>query len=196
MERLNPTITERVPSKEALVAEKVLNLSPELRSWAVHGYQYGYFNDEHLSDEKHLRRERKLFGTSAHENAHKLAVNHYNWNLHVISIVQKGNTLGYVEATPPMGISLKQMLLEKMVICFSGMAGEEAIGEDDHRGCGSDVAQANYFAEILSKFTEEYQGQFYTLINWAKSEARNIVRSAGENHLKNESFDLMRVGIK
>ncbi len=194
MEKLNHPIPENVPSKEELLAEKVINISPELKNWAISGYQHGYFKLEHLSDEKHLRKERKLFKTSRHETAHEKAVRFYNWNLQVISIIQQGNTLGYVEAIPPANRPQKQVLLEKMVICYAGMAGEESMDDHDHRGCGSDFGQATFIAEVLSKYTQEYHGQFYSLIDWAKSKARSIVDKEDEDQLDRETFDLMRVG--
>jgi hypothetical protein len=179
-----------LPTPQELLAQKILKLSPELQSWALDGYSFGHFNDTDLENQNKLKEEKERFHTAVHENAHALVAQSLGWQVLIVSIIQEGNALGFTKAVPPFK-RIDQLLLEKMAICFAGMAGEELVGDNDHRGCSSDFAQAKFFAEILDRFSPEHRGQFFSLVESQKNLARGIVNRAGVNYLKDKSWILL-----
>lgn len=184
--------TERFPTSEEVVAQSLLDLSPELRGWALDGFNYGVIKQEDLQNNKLIEDERNRFHTSVHENAHATVARYFGWNVLVVSIIPEGNVLGFTQALPSSEKRINQLLLEKIAICFAGLAGEELIGDNDHQGCGSDFAQARFFVEVLDKFSPNHQDQFHSLIEWGKNTARSIIQDAGLDYLKQKSFSLMR----
>ena len=180
--------TEQLPTEPEIRTQKLLDLSPELREFAKQGLTFGHFETKDLNNQNKLESEQKRFHTSMHENGHALVAKGCGWQVLVLSIVQEGNILGYVQTKPNPGKRLDQVLLEKIAICYAGMAAEELLGDKDHVGCGSDFYQAQIWANILSRVDPSYHGHFQQLLEDGKAIARRIITRHGINGLQQASF--------
>lgn len=172
-------------------ARELLSLSPELQTWAMEGYELGAIRKDELF-RNNVVQLRSEFETANHENGHAAVARALGWDVVSISIVRDGNTLGVTKAVPGTAKPMDQLLLDKMAICFAGMAAESISGNNDHRGCGSDMAQVNNLASILSRVF--YNGAYSPgdLIQSQYSRAQGIMRDLGNKELNNRSWWLLQ----
>lgn len=177
---------------EALKAIEQLKDNPDLQQWAQKGFNFGYYNTSDIQRPRFLQQEYKNFQTATHERGHETVARALGWNVTKVSIIPEGNVLGFTMALPNPNKSFATLLLDKIAICFAGMAAEEALGNHDHRGCGSDFAQANYFAEILARMSGQDRSAMGSILSYGRRIARTIMADSGANNLQHQAFTLTK----
>lgn len=127
---------------------------------------------ERLSSQEN--QEDKLNEVAAHEMGHADVAKKLGGLISKITIIPKGETLGYVIASFEH-FPFHEKIHRMMAVLAAGYVAEERIGKSDHRGTGSDMAKLENLATIASRII--YLGRVSTgsLVSEAFSRARNLM---------------------
>lgn len=122
----------------------------------------------------------------AHEVGHLMAVILGGGRAHSVTTIPTAQYRGLTIGRPNPNNPLEH----QMVVCAAGLAAEEMMGLDDHRGCGSDMAKLDYLAKVVSRF--KYSGRISprSLVAEAKSKARSWMSGVGQAFLRQEALKL------
>lgn len=132
-----------------------INLAEIDRRWVEEKYQAGSLFVDDLRNPQQLALLKEREPVSQHELAHAIVARSLGWTVTSISVVPDGNTLGVTHLIPGGLKSQKQILSDFITIALASYVGEQMCGNNDHRGCGSDLTKAKYFAHMYSFYYGE-----------------------------------------
>ena len=72
---------------------------------------------------------------------------------------------------------------------MASMAGEDLFGIHDHRGCGSDIAQARYFSRLYLRYFSRGEGSVDSILYYGYSRAKGLLTATGMDNLEREAME-------
>lgn len=166
------------------IEEKLARLPEDMRDWAKEGLEIpGGLKKEELDNRPFLDYLHSRWAVGGHETGHEHMAKVEDWFVDGISITPEGNTLGYTRIIPNPNHSTEKIFTSRIAICYGGEAAEEILGIYDHRGCGSDRAQARYAQAFLGRAG---------VISEQRSYAHSSVGSFGRRYFSQKAWGLVR----
>lgn len=141
----------------------------------MQGFYFNVFSLKDLSNPYYLEQKRQKLDTAHHEHGHAIAAGALGWKVEIISIARDGDTLGFTRAVPGIPKPIEELLLDKITICYAGMAAEALMGNNDHG------QEKNAIGGILQS-------------GWQR--AWDIMQSNGKTHIDNVSFPMLNNPVK
>ncbi len=161
----------------------------EITSFVAAAERLGKADRLKSRDTHYLHQEKETRKVAYHERkGHERVARAKNWRVHKVSVLAEGAVLGYVMTSPNPTDPLHKQWRDFIVICLAGWAAEVNSGIDDHRGCGSDFAQADYAADVL-RMMDPYAGSKSKILNDARSEALYLTND-NSDQMESDVLDL------
>lgn len=132
------------------VENNIQRFPEEQRVWVTRGLKWGYFTmRDVISSRPWIERVLSVIDTAVHEMGH-VYILRGGGQVVSATVVPSSNYLGLTVGIP----NSRERRLMSLV---GGLAAEEADGQDDHRGCGSDLLHLDYESKMydLSKAEAE-----------------------------------------
>jgi hypothetical protein len=196
MERESRSPTMELPkplsADEAFFSRlETINLAEMYQKWIANRYQEGNLTIDDLNQPQKLILMQEREPVSQHETAHEFVARSLGWNVTSVTIVPKGNVLGATYMTPRSGKSTQEIISDFITISLASYVGEEMFGNHDHRGCGSDLAKAKYFARFYNHFFCNENSSDSQILSTSFSKASSIL-SGKHNSMHQNSINLLK----